>query len=68
MSRTQVYEWFKRSKDGCETLESDERSGRPLTSNTGRNVELVCAVMQGNCRIVVRELADDLNISFRSVQ
>ena len=46
MSRTQVYEWFKRFKDGRESVESDERSGRLLTSKTDHNVELVRAAVQ----------------------
>ena len=68
MSRTQVYEWFKGFKDGRESVESDERSRRPLTSKSDRNVELVRAAVRGNCRITIHEQADDMNISFRSVQ
>ncbi|KAJ8955159.1 hypothetical protein NQ318_009052 [Aromia moschata] len=31
--RTQVFEWFKRFKEGRETTEDDQRPGRPSTSN-----------------------------------
>ena len=68
MSCTQVYEWFKCFKDGHESVESDEHSGRPLTSKSDCSVELVCAAVRENCRITIHELADDLNICFGSVQ
>ncbi|KAJ8953560.1 hypothetical protein NQ318_002980 [Aromia moschata] len=39
LSRTRVFEWFKRSKEGRETTEDDPRSGRPSTSKTDKNIE-----------------------------
>ncbi|KAJ8958893.1 hypothetical protein NQ318_019661 [Aromia moschata] len=39
LSRTQVFEWFKRFKEGRETTKNDPRLGRPSTSKTGQNVE-----------------------------
>ncbi|UYV74034.1 hypothetical protein LAZ67_11001888 [Cordylochernes scorpioides] len=38
LSRTQVYFWYKRFKDGRKSLADDSRSGRPLTSTTDRNI------------------------------
>ncbi|KAJ8956287.1 hypothetical protein NQ318_015023, partial [Aromia moschata] len=32
LSRTQVFEWFQRFKEGRETTEDDPRPGRPSTS------------------------------------
>jgi len=29
-----VYKWFDRFRDGCESVEDEERSGRPSTSKT----------------------------------
>lgn len=40
MSR-QAYECLKRFNDGCERLESIERTEKPLTSKTYNNIELV---------------------------
>ncbi|KAJ8948150.1 hypothetical protein NQ318_009238 [Aromia moschata] len=45
LSCTQVFEWFKRFKEGRETTEDDPRPGRPSTENiekiaTPRIVEL----------------------------
>ncbi|KAJ8939666.1 hypothetical protein NQ318_006188 [Aromia moschata] len=39
LSRTQVFEWFKRFKEGRETTEADPRPGRPSTSKTDENIE-----------------------------
>ena len=66
--RDRVYEWFKCFKDWRESAESDERSGRPLTSKTDHNVELAHAAVRENRRITIRKLANDLNINFGSVQ
>ncbi|KAJ8948182.1 hypothetical protein NQ318_010455 [Aromia moschata] len=39
LSRTQVFEWFKRFKEGHETTEDDPRPGRPSTSKTNEFFE-----------------------------
>jgi len=35
MGRTQVFEWFRRFKEGRTSVESDPRSGRPLFDSEG---------------------------------
>ncbi|KAJ8948156.1 hypothetical protein NQ318_009244 [Aromia moschata] len=49
LSRTQVFEWFKRFKEGRETTEDDPRPGRPSTSKTDGNIEkkLACQTLMG---------------------
>ena len=39
LSRTQVFEWFKRFKEGREKIGDDQRPGRPSTSKTDANIE-----------------------------
>ncbi|KAJ8960941.1 hypothetical protein NQ318_020241 [Aromia moschata] len=39
VSRTQVFEWFKRFKEGREMTEDDPRPGRPSTSKMDENIE-----------------------------
>jgi len=34
-----VYKWFERFRNGCESVEDEEKSGRPSTSKTHENVE-----------------------------
>ena len=36
-----VYKWFQRFHNGCESVEHEERSGRPSTSKTQENVKRV---------------------------
>uniref|UniRef100_T1HJ97 Mos1 transposase HTH domain-containing protein n=1 Tax=Rhodnius prolixus TaxID=13249 RepID=T1HJ97_RHOPR len=39
MSKTRIYEWYKRFQDGRENVEDDERPGRPSTSTTDEKRE-----------------------------
>ena len=41
MSKTRVYELYKRFQDGREDVENDERPRPPVTSTTDENVEKV---------------------------
>jgi len=63
MSRTQCYEWFKRFIEGRMSAGQDPRLGRTSTSTDDDHVERVLAVIRGNCRLTVREVADDVGIS-----
>lgn len=50
LSRMQVYEWFGRFKSGRETLDDDERSGRPRTGLSEENIEKVREFIKNNKR------------------
>ena len=63
-----VYKWFERFRNGCESVEDEERSGRPSTSKTQENVERVTEMIRSNRRLTIREISEDLNISYDSVQ
>jgi transposase len=41
LSRTSVFEWHKRFKEGRESLQEDERKGRPSTSRTEESTKVV---------------------------
>jgi transposase len=43
-----VYKWFDRFRNGCESVENEERSGRPSTSKTQENVERVSEMIRSN--------------------
>jgi len=66
MSQTQCYEWFKHFKEGRMLVSEDPRSGRPSTSTNDDHVERVHAVIHGNRRLTVREVADEVGISIES--
>ena len=63
-----VYKWFERFRNGCESVEDEERSGRPSISKTQENVERVSKMIRSNRRLTIREIYEDLNISYGSVQ
>jgi transposase len=53
MSDAQIKLWYRRFKDGWESVESDPRSGRPSTRRTPENVQLVRAAINENRRMIV---------------
>ena len=67
MSRSRVFEWHKRFKEGREGVEDDSWSGRPSTSRTADNVERMKQMVHGDRRLTVRMIADELDISCDSV-
>ena len=69
MSRTQVQYRFKRFKEGREDVINDTRPGRPLTSTTDENIKAVKnKILDNHRRITIREVANDVGISFVSCQ
>ena len=66
MSKTRVYEWYKRFQDDREDVEDDERPGCLSTSTTDENVEKVKEMVINDRRITIREVADDVGISIGS--
>jgi len=63
MSKTRIYEWYNRFKKGRTSIEDDERSGRPTTAKTDKNIEKVRELIRSNRRLTVREVAEDVGIS-----
>jgi len=59
----QCYEWFKHFKESRMSAGEDTRPGRLSTSTNDDHVEKVHAVIRGNCRLTVREVADEVGIS-----
>ncbi|UYV83633.1 hypothetical protein LAZ67_23001798 [Cordylochernes scorpioides] len=45
LSRTQVYLWYKRFKDGRKNIADDSRLGRPLTSTAHRNIRQILLLL-----------------------
>ena len=66
MSRTRVFEWHRRFKEGRQSVESEERPGRPSTSKNPEMVEKVRALVLQDRRITIREICDEVGISMGS--
>ena len=64
ISRTQVLLWYNRFKEGREDVNGDASPGHPSTSTTDEIIEAVKKMILDNSRITIREVADDVGISF----
>ena len=68
LSQAVVYQWFRRFKEGRGSFKDDPRPGRPSTS---RNEEMIAQVQEkirADRRLTIREISDEMNISFGSCQ
>ena len=62
VSKTRIKEWYNRFKGGRTSVDSDSRSGRPSTTKTLDKIERVRLAIEGDRRLTVRELENDLGI------
>ena len=67
MGITQMKEWYRRFKNGRTSFDSDLRSGRPLLTTTPEKIECVRLAIEGDRRLTVSELENDLGISKTTV-
>jgi len=68
LSRTQVFEWFKRWKEGRKEIGDNQRPGRPSTSKTDANIEKFGEIGQ-NRRLSIRgAVAELINIDKETVR
>ena len=67
LSRTQVFEWFKRFKEGREEIGDDQDPDHPSVSKTDANLEKVGETVQQNRRLSVRAVAELVNIDKETV-
>ena len=68
LSRTQVFEWFKKFKEGREYVGDDPKSGRPSTAKPQENVEKVARIVRGDRRLSIRAISELTNINKESVR
>src|SRR5277367_5911722 len=54
LSRTQIYTWYKRFKDGREDINDDSKSGRPKTATTDELVEKVREILAIDSNVTCR--------------
>jgi transposase len=68
LSQTVVYQWVKRFKEGRESLKDDLRPGRPSTARNEQKVAQVHEKIRADRHLTLREIAEEVNISFGSCQ
>ena len=66
LSPTQIKQWFKCFKDGCASVESNPRSGRPSTSPK-EVMDQVCEKVLENRCLTVQKIVAEVGISTGSV-
>ncbi len=66
-SKSTVYRWIERFKEGRQSLEDDPRSGRPAISVNREKIQLVENVVMEDRRITVRDISDQCGIGTRQV-
>jgi transposase len=68
LSQAVVYQWVKRFKEGRESLKDDPCPGRPSTVRNEQKVAQVREKFRADHRLTIREIAEEVNISFGSCQ
>jgi len=68
LSHTQVFEWFKRFKDGREEIGDDQHTGHPGTSKTNANIEKVGEIVQQNRHPSIRVVSQIIIIDRGTVR
>ena len=67
VSRTQVYTWFTRFKNGLEDLNDDLRPGRPEVSNRAELVEKDREIIGIDANFTTKMSAAELNTSKNTI-
>ena len=62
LSRTTIFEWHKRFREGRESVKDNERSGRPTTSRTDDNIAAVDKMVKEDRKVTSRLTTDTLGI------
>jgi len=67
LSRSKLFKWYKAFSEGRESIKDEPRSGRPSTSKTDNNVEIVRDLVRSDRRLTVRMIASELNLNYSTV-
>jgi hypothetical protein len=68
LSRSSVFKWFKRIKDGREDVQDDPRSGSPSASRNADTIANVREMVTRHRRGSLRKMEDELNISKETIR
>ena len=68
LTRSNVFRCHERFRSGLESLEDNERSGRPSTAKTNGNSNKIKGWRIVSRKLTIREIAEELNIAYGSAQ
>ena len=67
MSRNHVFKWHKRFREGRTDVQDDERSRRPTISKTTNNIRKIEKIVQEDCWLNIRLIAERMSIDKETV-
>ena len=67
LSRSNIVIWLNEFKIGREAIDGDPQSGRLLISMTNKNIVEIRNFVRSGHRLAIREMVDELTLSFYSV-
>ena len=67
LPKSTTYDWYKLFKEGRERVEDEERLGRPSTSTDDAHIQKVKELVLANCRLTIRDIADEIGVSKGSI-
>jgi transposase len=67
LSRSSIFGWFKRFKDGRDDLQDDPRSGSPSTSRNADTIANVREMVTRDLRLILRMMLDELEINKETI-
>ena len=65
--KSTIIDWYAEFKSGCTNTDDAERSGHPKSAVVPENITKVHKIVLGDRKLKLREIADTLKISERSV-
>ena len=68
LSQARTFEWFKRFKDGRESVEDHKHSGQPSTCTTLEMIAKVHDFILEDRRQTISDVSNDVGLSYRSCQ
>ena len=68
LSRSKTFEWYSLLKNGRRSFENDPRPGRPSSSHTEETVARVREIIRADRRLTIREVAEDVGLTFATCQ
>jgi hypothetical protein len=68
LNQARTFDWFKRFKNGRESVEDDKHSGRPSTSTTPEIITEVLAVIPEDRRQTIHDVCNRVGLSCGSCQ
>ena len=68
LSRSNVFRWYGRFRDGWKDIENDPRSGQPTECHSDNIVKKISQLLLQNHHLSLRMIADEVNISKDTVR